>query len=205
MRAITRDSLPHLVSTAANLARVARDSALTRLLAAWWGVELGPGCRFHGVPLLRRIPGSAIRLGAGCELRSARWSNQVGLDRPCMLSTLREGAVIELGDRSGMSGTVIGAAERVVIGKDVLCGANCTITDTDWHPIALARRLDGSPAASSPVTIEDGVWLSMNVTVLKGVTIGAGTVVAAGSVVARSLPAGVLAGGAPARVLKPLG
>jgi len=205
MRPVNRDSLPHLVSTAANLARVARDTALTRLLAAWWGVDLGSGCRFHGLPLLRRIPGSAIRLGAGCELRSARWSNQVGLDRPCMLSTLREGAVIELGDRSGMSGTVIGAAERVTIGKDVLCGANCTITDTDWHPIALARRLDGGPAASSPVTIEDGVWLSMNVTVLKGVTIGAGTVVAAGSVVARSLPAGVLAGGAPARVLKPLG
>lgn len=205
MRPINRDSLPHLVATAVNLARVVRDTAATRLLARWWDIELGPGCRFHGRPLLRRIPGSAIRLGARCELRSARWSNQVGLDRPCMLSTLREGAVIEIGEGVGMSGTIVGAAERIVIGRNVLVGANCTITDTDWHPVELARRLDGSPALSAPVVIEDGVWLSMNVTVLKGVTIGAGTVVAAGSVVTRSLPPRVLAGGVPAKVLKVLG
>lgn len=205
MRPLNRDTLPHLVSTAFNLARVARDTALARLLARWWGVELGPGCRFHGLPLVRRIPGSTIRLGARCELRSARWSNQVGLDRPCMISTLREGAIIALGDNVGLSATVIGAAERIVIGRDVMVGANCTITDTDWHPVELARRLDGSPAAAAPVVIEDGAWLSMNVTVLKGVTIGAETVVAAGSVVTRSLPPRVLAGGAPARVLKALG
>ena len=37
-----------------------------------------------------------------------------------------------------------------------------------------------------------------------GVTIGAGTIVATGSVVTRSLPPGVLAGGIPAKVIKPL-
>lgn len=205
MRPVNRDTLPHLVSTALNLARVLLHTAATRLLARWWGVALGPGCRFHGIPLLRRIPGSVIRLGARCELRSAQWSNQVGLVRPCMISTLREGAVVEVGDGVGLSGAVIGAAERIVIGRDVMVGANCTITDTDWHPVELARRLDGSPAASAPVVIEDGVWLSMGVTVLKGVTIGAETVVAAGSVVTRSLPPRVLAGGAPAKVLKALG
>jgi carbonic anhydrase/acetyltransferase-like protein (isoleucine patch superfamily) len=205
MRPINRDSLPHLVSTAFNLARMGLDTAATRLLARWWGIELGPGCRFFGVPLLRRLPGTTIRLGAGCELRSARWSNQVGLDRSCMISTLREGAVVEIGDRTGLSGAVLGAAERIVIGRDVLVGANCTITDTDWHPVELARRLDGTHGASAPVIIEDGAWLSMDVTVLKGVTIGAETVVAAGSVVTRSLPPRVLAGGSPARVLKALG
>jgi acetyltransferase-like isoleucine patch superfamily enzyme len=44
----------------------------------------------------------------------------------------------------------------------------------------------------------------MNVVVLKGVRIGRGTVVAANSVVTRSLPAGVLAGGVPARVIRTL-
>ena len=44
----------------------------------------------------------------------------------------------------------------------------------------------------------------MNVVVLKGCTIGAGTVVAANSVVTRSLPAGVIAGGIPARVIREL-
>lgn len=204
MRPVTRDSLPHLVATAINLGRAWRDTAAARLLCQWWGVDLGPGCRFYGLPLVRRFPGSSIRISRACSFRSARWSNQIGLDRQCMLSTLREGAVIEIGERTGLSGAVLGAAERITIGRDVLVGGNCTITDTDWHAVDRSARLADTPAAHRPVVIEDGVWLSMNVTVLKGVTIGAGTLVAAGSVVVRSLPPGVIAGGAPAQVLKRL-
>ena len=54
----------------------------------------------------------------------------------------------------------------------------------------------------APVTIKKGVWLGVNVTVLKGVTIGENTLVAAGSLVTRSLPANVVAGGIPAKVLE---
>ncbi|HET8723758.1 MAG TPA: acyltransferase [Anaeromyxobacteraceae bacterium] len=204
MRPVDRDSLPHLVAVLLDHLRQRRDTAIGRLRARWWGIELAPGVRFLGQPLLRRFPGSTIRLGEGTELRSARWSNQVGLDRPCMISTLAGGARVTLGRGVGMSGTVIGAAASVTIGDGVLCGANCTITDTDWHPVDAAARAAGAPAPSAPVVIEDGVWLSMNVTVLKGVTIGAGTVVAAGSVVSRSLPAGVIAAGSPAVPVRPL-
>lgn len=52
------------------------------------------------------------------------------------------------------------------------------------------------------VKIDKGVWLGVTVTVLKGVTIGENTVVAAGSLVTCSLPADVVAGGMPAKVLK---
>jgi acetyltransferase-like isoleucine patch superfamily enzyme len=204
MRALTRDSLPHLVAVVVDRLRQRRDTAAARLLARWWGVELGEDVRFLGLPLLRRLPGSRIRIGAGTELRSARWSNQVGLDRPCMLSTLATGAEIHLGRDVGMSGTVIGAARSITIGDGVLCGANCTITDTDWHPVDAGERASDVPARAARVVIEPGVWLSMNVTVLKGVTIGAGTVVAAGSVVSRSLPAGVIAAGSPAAPVRPL-
>ena len=48
------------------------------------------------------------------------------------------------------------------------------------------------------------VWLGARVIVLPGVTIGDNTVVGAGSVVARNLPAGVLAAGVPARVVRSL-
>ena len=76
------------------------------------------------------------------------------------------------------------------------CGANTLITDTDWHTD------DPRTGPDAPVTIKKGVWLGVNVTVLKGVTIGENTLVAAGSVVTRSLPANVVAGGVPAKVLK---
>ena len=50
--------------------------------------------------------------------------------------------------------------------------------------------------------IGDNVWLGGGVIVCPGVTIGADTVVGAGSVVVHDLPAGVLAVGTPARVVK---
>ncbi|MEI6223131.1 MAG: acyltransferase [Deltaproteobacteria bacterium] len=207
MRPVTRDSLPHLVAVAWDGIRQRRDTVAARLLARWWGIEIEQDVRFLGVPLLRRLPGTRIRIGAGSEFRSARWSNQVGLDRPCMISTLAPGAEISIGRGVGMSGTVLGSALRISIGDGVLCGANCTLTDTDWHAIDAGDRAADVPARAAPVVIEPGVWLSMNVTVLKGVTIGAGTVVAAGSVVSRSLPGGVIAAGSPAepvRDIRPL-
>ena len=71
-----------------------------------------------------------------------------------------------------------------------------SITDTDWHTD------DPRTGPDAPVTIEKGVWLGVNVTVLKGVTIGENTLVAAGSLVTGSLPANVMAGGVPAKVLR---
>lgn len=48
------------------------------------------------------------------------------------------------------------------------------------------------------------MWLGGGAIVCPGVTIGADTVVGAGSVVTRDLPSGVIAVGAPARVVRPL-
>ncbi|MDX2321093.1 MAG: acyltransferase, partial [Moritella sp.] len=46
--------------------------------------------------------------------------------------------------------------------------------------------------------------LATGVSVMAGVTIGEGTIVAAGSIVTHDLPAGVLAAGIPAKVIKSL-
>ena len=58
--------------------------------------------------------------------------------------------------------------------------------------------------AAEPITVADNVWLGGGVIVCPGVTIGADTVVGAGSVVVRDLPAGVVAVGSPARVVRAL-
>ena len=126
----------------------------------------------------------------------------MGINRPCIISTLNSGARVSVGNRCGFSGTVIAAAESIAIGDRVLCGANVTITDTDWHAIDPGRRSAGESGRSAAVVIENDVWIGMNVTVLKGVTIGAGTVIGAGSVVTHSLPSGVVAAGQPALPLR---
>jgi acetyltransferase-like isoleucine patch superfamily enzyme len=173
-------------------------SLLTRLRLRAWGCPAGSGLRCIGHPGIRRAAGSTLALGARCRLRSTFWSNQIGVNRPCGLSTLRRGAVLRIGDDCGFSGTIVAAAQRIEIGNRVRCGANTTITDTDWHTD------DPRSGGTAPVVIEDDVWLGLNVVVLKGVRIGRNSVVAAGSVVTRDIPANVVAGGVPARVLKPL-
>jgi acetyltransferase-like isoleucine patch superfamily enzyme len=85
-----------------------------------------------------------------------------------------------------------------------MCGANVTITDTNWHALDWRDRLAGKPGDTAPVVIGEDVWLGMNAVVLKGVEIGRRTVVGAGSIVSRSLPADVIAAGQPAVVIRKL-
>lgn len=196
LRRINRDSLPHLFDSFWGMFRMRIDTFGGRLAARWWGVRLGPACLFFGRPYFRRYPGSRIAIGDKCRFRSSPTSNLIGINRPCIISTLIEGAEIEIGPNCGFSGTVISSAARIVFGENVRCGANTLITDTDWHTD------DPRTGPNEPVVIESGVWLGVNVTVLKGVTIGKNTVVAAGSMVTKSLPAGVVAVGVPAKVLR---
>lgn len=137
----------------------------------------------------------------GCTFRSAQWSSTLGIDRRCFISAGRA-ASIQIGRDSGFSGTVIAASKKIRIGDRVLCGANCTISDSDWHPLSAADRASGIAPEAAAIEIEDDVFLGMNGLVLKGVRIGSGTVVGANSVVTRSLPQNVVAGGTPARPIK---
>lgn len=110
------------------------------------------------------------------------------------------------------SHTSIGAGTFVNYGCVLLdvapirIGASCQLATcvqllTATHPIdPEPRRLGWESAA--PITIGDNVWLGGGAIVLPGVTIGENTVVGAGSVVTRDLPAGVIAVGSPARVVR---
>lgn len=58
------------------------------------------------------------------------------------------------------------------------------------HMITRGHPTDNPPGVTSaPITIEDDVWISFGVSILKGVTIGRGSTVAAGSVVVSDVPA----------------
>lgn len=179
-----------------------RSGLINRFTAFVWGVQLGKYCRFFGRLYFRRAEFSKIIIGDNCTFRSSVRSNLVGINRACMISTLGEDAVIRIGCGCGLSGTVIGAAQRIEIGNNVLFGANSTITDTDWHGIAPDERRE--PGAASPVIIEDNVWIGLNATVLKGVTIGKNSIIGAGSIVTKSIPANVIASGQPAKVIRNL-
>lgn len=196
MRPIDRDSFPHMMECLRRIAIKRWDTFLVRLAARWWGVNLGSGSVFNGLVQFHRHPGSRITIDANCQFNSSHVSNLIGVNHPCMLSTLMEGAEIHIGPNCGFSGTFIGCASKIVLGENVRCGANTLITDTDWH------MDDPRTGPNEPVIIANNVWLGFNVIVLKGVTIGENSMIAAGSIVTSSLPANVVAGGVPAKVLK---
>jgi maltose O-acetyltransferase len=91
----------------------------------------------------------------------------------------------------------------ITIGDDAQIGPHVQLL-TPTHPVEPGPRRDKWESAQ-PITIGDNVWLGGGVIVLPGVTIGDDTVVGAGSVVTKDLPAGVLALGNPARVIRSIG
>ncbi|GAB2596228.1 sugar O-acetyltransferase [Streptomyces capparidis] len=86
------------------------------------------------------------------------------------------------------------------IGRDCQIGPNVQLL-TPTHPLEPGPRRDKLEAAR-PITIGDNVWLGGGVIVLPGVTIGDDSVIGAGAVVTRDVPAGVVAVGNPARVVR---
>lgn len=167
------------------------------------GVNCLGKVHFFGRAVFVRYPESTIQLGKNCVFASDSHMNLAGINRKCSVSTLRAGAKIIIGDNSKFSGAVIGAAEQVTIGEDVLVGANAFITDFDWHNIDPGRRMENCDSYS-PVTIKNNVWIGMNALILKGVTIGENSVIGANSVVVRDIPANVIAAGNPCKVVKEL-
>jgi len=88
----------------------------------------------------------------------------------------------------------------ITIGEDCQIGPNVQLL-TPTHPIDPQPRRDRLEAAR-PITIGDNVWLGGGVIVCPGVSIGDDSVIGAGSVVTRDIPAGVVAVGNPARVIR---
>jgi maltose O-acetyltransferase len=117
------------------------------------------------------------------------------------LITTRPEAVIHIGRHARLNGCTIIAAERVEVGADCVLGS-CEVRDHLPYPEAPGeRRL---PGQAHPVVIEENVWIGGQVSVLPGVHIGRDSVVGIHAVLFDDVPAGVIVGGNPARVLRQL-
>ncbi len=91
----------------------------------------------------------------------------------------------------------------IYIGTDVFIGPKCVLACAG-HPIHSKQRRTEPLTTSKPIHIGNNVWLGASVTIVGGVTIGDGSVIAAGAVVTKDIPAGVVAGGIPCKVIRPI-
>lgn len=97
--------------------------------------------------------------------------------------------------------TSIICTNRVTIGSSCAISWDVSIIDTDVHHVTDTggQRVGEN---NKPITIGNHVWVGAGVKILKGVTIGDNVIIAAGSIVTQDIPAGTLAGGVPAKILK---
>jgi maltose O-acetyltransferase len=105
------------------------------------------------------------------------------------------GATLRIGERTTINyGTVLDAANAdLTLGADVMIG-----------PYSIFDTTVGGDEPAGAIVVGDGAWITSRVTVLPGSTIGAHAVIMAGSVVDGDIPCDVVAGGIPARTVRPL-
>ena len=100
---------------------------------------------------------------------------------------------------------VIRGQGGVSIGDDVLIAPHVQILAVD-HVIRTSRvPIMRQGLVARGIVIEDGAWLGAGAIVTDGVRIGRNAVIGAGAVVTRDIPAGVVAAGVPARVVREIG
>ncbi len=126
------------------------------------------------------------------------------IERGCWFALYPETATMRIGEGTIINlGCMVAAAERIEIGAHCMFANHCFVTDADHRfedPDQPITYQGMNP--KGPVVIGDNCWFGANVVVTGGVTIGERTVVGANSVVTHDLPPGVIAAGAPAKVLK---
>ena len=169
----------------------------------WWTPMLqsrlaAPAARLHlygGLPLI--LGPLRLSLGADCRLSGqTTLTGRAGGEQPELIV----GKNCDIGWQ-----TTIAVGRKVVLGDNVRIAGKAFLAGYPGHPLDAAARASGLPDEDSQIgdiVLEDDVWLATGVTVSAGVTIGRGTVVAAGSVVTKNLPPGVLAAGAPAKIIR---
>ena len=154
------------------------------------GVETGPRAIVGRRCRLRIDPGSRIVIGERTEIDD------------CTTIAAYGGGVLLIGARSFVGHTcTLAARERVELGEGTYLAELVSVRDHD-HAVGL-------PPASgvveiAPVSIGSRVWIGAKATVLRGARIGDDVVVGANAVVRGRLPAGVVAVGVPARVVREL-
>ena len=101
---------------------------------------------------------------------------------------------------------VVSSVGGVEIEEQVLFAGGCYVGGGRYHLDDRSRSIASQGSYSKgPVRIGRGSWIGAHAVILDGVSIGAGVVVAAGAVVADDVPAFVVVGGVPAKIIRERG
>jgi acetyltransferase-like isoleucine patch superfamily enzyme len=151
------------------------------------------------VPLSVRLRGR-IRIVGGGNVTFGNGVMLIGNVVPIEIISLGDGCVT-IGEQTFINyGTSISAHQEVTIGKRCKIGHYVFMMDNNQHDVLDRTKLP----ASSPIVVEDDVWIGAHSIILPGVRIGRHSVVGAGSIVTADVPPDCLVAGNPATIKRKL-
>ena len=174
-----------------------------------WG-DLAEGNSIHPSAICNRVANLTVKdgltLSANCRLLIGE-EGRIAVERVHLepgVSLLANGGSIEIGYGTYIN---VGAflwteGARLSVGSHVMIGPHCVLSAANHGTQNLEQLIIEQPITSVGISVGDNVWLGAGVIVCDGVSIGQGTIIAAGAVVTKDVPAHVVAGGVPCRVLR---
>lgn len=94
---------------------------------------------------------------------------------------------------------------QITIGSDVMFGPYCKVIGGNHNITWTGGVMSDAPflGKGEGIVIQDDVWIGAGATLLDGACVSEGAVIAAGAVVTGYIPPYCVAGGVPAKVIKP--
>jgi acetyltransferase-like isoleucine patch superfamily enzyme len=147
--------------------------------------------------------GKGVKIQKGAILRYPKniiFQNNVLIGRNVEIFTEFENSILNIGVSSEINKNVqLDYSGELIIGKNVVISENSTILSHDHgldpHSLPIRKKK----------TIHDNVWVGQNVLILaQAQEIGENSIIAAGSVVTKNVPANVIVGGNPAKLIRQL-
>ena len=142
--------------------------------------------------VLESLDDGRLTIGKGTLLEPGCWI------------TISDGAKVTIGEGCFLNlETMIAAMHDVTIGNHVMFANHCFISDAShrYDNPTIPVTWQGFDS-KGPTAIGDNCWFGVNCVVTSGVTIGERCVIGATSVVTKDIPAGSIAAGVPAKVIR---
>ncbi len=161
------------------------------------GSFLDPGVLLHPFRMLHYYGYTHVaprrRLTLGADVRIAPNASFANAERIALGDQVQVGARTSLwaGRTSGW----------IRVGARTTFAPDCFVTAADYG-LAPGIPITDQAMTERDVTIGADCWIGTRAVLTAGVTLGDGAVIGAGSVVTRDVPAGAIAAGVPARVVR---
>ena len=171
-----------------------RNSSLRRRM------RLARHCAAGGFYVRRPIEGELLE---GLDSGRVEIGESTLLEPGCWV-TLGPEARIRIGEGCFLNrGTMLAAVERIEIGDHTMFANGCFIGDGDHRYDDPDKPITWQGfVPRGPVRIGSSCWFGVNCVVTGGVEIGDRAVIGANSVVTQDVPAGTIAAGVPAKVIR---